>query len=140
MTTFPKVSRRRASAAYATVGLLAGAAHVLASDGDSIRLWREVLPLAGIVGALLGAFMRPVGWLRGALVAMLAVPGFALLYAFAETAMMAGRGEVSTPADWVMGVAHWAGVVLAQAAAGGVVAALAGAAAGGWLGSKRPIA
>lgn len=126
-------SRRRAALAFALVGLLAGSAHVVASDAMSLRLWREVLPLAGIVGAVLGALLRPAGWRRGGLVALLAILLFAFAYALAETAMMAGRGEIDSLADWPAQVLHWTLVVLQKSALGAAVATVAGAAAGQWL-------
>lgn len=52
--------------------------------------------------------------------------------------MMAGRGEIAGLADWAAGVLHWTGVTLSQAAVGGTVATVAGAAAGQWLGRRRP--
>lgn len=128
--------RRQAALAFALVGLLAGSAHVLSSEPESLRLWREVLPLACIVGAVLGALFRPSGWRAGALLALLAIPGFALAYALAETAMMASRGELAGLADWPASVVHWTGVVLRQALVGAVVAALAGVLAGRWLGQR----
>ncbi|MEQ8654477.1 MAG: hypothetical protein RIC87_18560 [Kiloniellales bacterium] len=133
MDSVKQPSRRRAALAFALVGLLAGAAHVLASEGDSLRLWREVLPLACLIGALLGLVFRPAGWRKGALVAFLAIPAFAFAYALAETVMLANRGALSGLADWPATVLHWLGVVLAKSALGGVVATLAGALAGYWL-------
>lgn len=130
----PKISRRRAAGAFAVVGLLAGAAHVLATEAGDLRLWREVAPLAVLLGALLGAAFRPVGWRQGAALALIAIPAFALAYALAETAMTAGRGELSGVGDGAAAAAHWIGVVMRQAAIGGVAAALAGAAGGAWLG------
>ncbi len=127
-------SRRRAAFAFGLVGLLAGAAHVIASDSESLRLWREVLPLACVVGAVLGAVLRPPGWRRGASLALLAVFVFALAYAIAETAMMASRNEIEQLVDWPASILHWTGVVLAKSAVGALVAILSGAAAGHWLG------
>ncbi len=131
----PVPSRLRAALSFALVGLLAGTAHVLAHEPESPRLWREVLPLACIVGAVLGALFRPSGWFQGLLVALLALPGFAIVYAVAETAMMAGRGEIAGLAEWPAWILHWTALVLTRSAVGGLVAIMAGAAAG-WL-SKR---
>lgn len=124
----------RCAGAFAAAGLVAGAAHVLWTDADSLRLWREVLPLAGLIGATVGAIFRPAGWRRGALAALLAAPAFALAYAVAEASMMAGRGEVSGLGGWLSGVADWTAIVLARSAAGASVAIAAGAAAGWRLG------
>ncbi|GAB5467446.1 MAG: hypothetical protein Kilf2KO_04760 [Rhodospirillales bacterium] len=135
--TVSSPSRRRAALGFALVGLLAGGAHVLASEADSLRLWREVLPLACLVGAILGVLFRPARWLSGALVALLAVFGFALAYAVAETAILAGRGEIAGLGAWPASIFHWIGVVLAQSALGGAVAVLAGALAGVWIGRPR---
>ncbi len=130
------MSARRAALAFGLAGLVAGGAHVIATDAGNVRLWREVLPLAGVIGALLGAVLRPAGWRRGALTALLAVPAFAVLYAVAETAMMAGRGEISGLAGWADGVIHWTGVVLGKATVGVGAAVLAGAVAGAWVNRK----
>lgn len=130
----PKTSRRRAAGGFAVVGLFAGGAHVLGADPADMRLWREVLPLAVLLGALLGAAFRPVGWRQGAVLALVAVPAFALAYALAETAMMAGRGELAGIGDGAAATAHWIGVVMRQALIGGGVAVVAGAAVGAWLG------
>ncbi len=129
-------SRRRAAAAFAVVGLLAGAAHVLATEPGSLRLWREVLPLAALIGAALGALVRPVGWGRGALVALLAAPAFAVAYAIAEAAMMASRGDIVGVGEWLAAVGHWTVVVLGKAAIGAAAAMAGGAAAGRWLGRR----
>jgi len=131
-------SRRRAAAAFAAVGLAAGAVHVIAADAGDPRLWRETLPLAGVVGALLGAAVRPTGWFAGLLTAILAVPVFAFAYAVAETAIAASRGDVAGLAGWSASISHWTEQVLAQATVGAAAAILASAAAGFWLGRPRP--
>lgn len=127
-------SRRLAAAAFAGVGLSAGAAHVLVSDSESLRLWREALPLAGLTGALLGAVFRPNDWLSGASTSFLALPAFSVSYGLAETAIIATQNEITGLASWIASIAYWAGEVLAQAAIGGAIAILAGATAGLWLG------
>lgn len=124
------ISRHRAALAFAIVGLLAGAAHVLGRDADSMRLWRETLPLVGLAGACLGMCLRPAGWLRGALVGAVGAPIAAIGYAIVETAMMSTRGEITDVADVVGALLHWSSVVLGQAGPGGAMAALAGAVAG----------
>ena len=130
-------SRYRAAAAFAAVGLLAGGAHVVATDIASQRLWREVLPLACLIGAILGALTLPTGWRRGALVAFVAAPAFALAYSVAEVAMMIVRGEITDFREWMMAILHWLFVVLDKATIGALVATLAGAAAGRWLGRSQ---
>lgn len=130
----PDPSRRRAALAFAAVGLVAAAAHALASDAGSLRLWRETLPLAGLVGAAAGAILRPSGWSAGALVSLLAVFAFALAYGVAETAIAAGRGDIAGPGGWVESLVRWTADVVAKAGVGGTVAILAGGAAGHWLG------
>lgn len=129
-------SRRRAAAAFAAVGLLAAAAHVLTTEPESMRLWRETLPLAALIGALAGAVLRPADWRRGALIGLLAAPAFALAYALAESAMMAGRGEIAGAGEWLAAVWRWFVVVIRQAAVGALAAALGGAVAGHWLGGR----
>lgn len=116
--------------AFAIVGLLAGAAHVLGRDADSLRLWRETLPLACLAGAVLGLCLRPTGWLRGALAGVVGAPIAAIGYAIAETAMMSTRGEVTGVGDIAAALLYWTGLVLGQAALGAAVAAVAGAVAG----------
>jgi len=130
-------SRAHAAAFFAVAGLLAGAAHVLATEAGDLRLWREVLPLAGVVGAILGAAVRPANWRQGVLTALLALPAFALAYALAETAMMYARGEISSPAEAVRALAHWFAVVVRKAAVGAVAANLFGGVAGWLLGRMR---
>lgn len=126
-------SRGLAAAIFASVGLIAGAAHVGFNEADNIRLWREVLPLAGIVGACLGAAFRPTRWLSAALTALLAILAFAMVYGIAETAILASRGEISGVYGWAVSSIYWAGEVLSKAAFGGIVAILAGAMSSRWL-------
>ena len=129
--------RLTAAAAFAAAGLIAAAAHVLLTDPQSLRLWRETLPLAAGVGAALGALVRPAGWRQGAALALLAIPAFALAYATAETAMAATRREVTTLADWPASIVRWTGTVLQKALAAGGVAVVAGAVAGRVAGQSR---
>jgi|GEM_PF-1831780 hypothetical protein len=126
-------SRLRAAALFASVGLIAGTAHVLTSDAENLRLWREVLPLAALVGGVLGAVFRPLGWRKGAHAALLAVFAFSIAYGVAETAILASRNEVSGLAGWTVSIFHWMGVVLSKAAIGAVTATLAGGFVGFWL-------
>ena len=123
-------SRGLAAIAFAAVGLVAGAAHVLANDVESLRLWREVSPLAVLVGACVGALARPRDWLSGGLASFLALLVFAVAYGVAEAFIGVGRDEVAGLAEWVASVGFWAKKVLAQAALGGAAATLAGAAMG----------
>lgn len=124
------ISRRRAALAFALVGVFAGAAHVLFRDADSLRLWRETLPLTGLAGACLGAWLRPAGWMRGAFVGGIGAPIAAIGYAIVETIMMAARGEIADIGDAVTAILHWTSVVFGQAALGAIVAGLVGAVAG----------
>jgi len=129
-------SHRLAAALFASVGLMAATAHVLASEAENLRLWREVLPLAALVSAVLGAVFRPIGWLRGALTACVAVFVFAIAYSIAETAILASRNEIAGFSEWAASIFYWMGVVLSKAAIGGSVATLAGGASGFWLGHR----
>jgi len=124
------ISRRRAALAFALVGVVAGAAHVLFRDADNMRLWRETLPLAGLAGACLGAWLRPAGWRRGAFVGAVGAPIAAFGYAIVETIMMAARGEIVDIGDAATAILHWTSVILGQAALGAVIASLLGAVAG----------
>lgn len=126
-------SRWRAAVLFGGVGLIAGAAHVLVSDMDNVRLWREVLPLAGFVGGGLGGLFRPIGWRRGALAGLQALLAFATAYAIAETAIQASQNEIAGVAGWISSVAIWVVVVLSKAAVGGIVAIIASGALGLWL-------
>ena len=126
-------TRRQAAISFAMVGLIAGTAQVLTSDIDNTRLWREVIPLASLVGAVLGTVLQPCGWRSGAVAAVLALLSFTLTYGVAETAMMAGRGEIDNFLQWPASILHWTGLVLSQAAIGGIAATLAGGIAGNWL-------
>lgn len=128
-----RLTRTRAAALFGGVGLIAGAAHVLMDDAENLRLWREVLPLAVLVGGALGAIFRPIGWCKGALAALLAVFAFAIAYSVAETAILASRNEVTGLAGWTASIFRWIGVVLSKAAIGGSVATLAGGVGGYWL-------
>ncbi len=125
--------RLLAAALFAGVGMIAGAAHVLMDDAENLRLWREVLPLAALVGSVLGAIFRPNGWRKGALAALLAVFAFAIAYGVAETAILASRNEVTGLAGWTASIFHWIGVVLSKAAIGGLTTTLAGSVGGFWL-------
>ncbi len=127
-------SRRQAAIMFAAVGVAAATVHVLWHDAGNLRLWREALPLAALVGALLGAVFRPCGWRVGGLVALAAIPIVALGYGTAETAILAGRGTITGAVGWIESIVFWVGVVLAKVAIGGITAILAGAAAGRWLG------
>lgn len=126
-------SRKLAAALFASVGFMAATAHVLASDAENLRLWREVLPLAALVGAVLGALFRPAGWLQGALTACVAVFVFAIAYSVAETVIYDGQNEIARFSGWAASIFYWMGVVLSEAAIGGIVATLAGGSGGFWL-------
>jgi hypothetical protein len=63
------VSRTRAAALFALAGAGAAAVHVLTETPGALRDWRQTLPLAGLLGALLGwfGFDAPRGLLGGAM-------------------------------------------------------------------------
>lgn len=126
-----------AAALFAGVGLMAGAAHVLASDAENPRLWREVLPLSALTGGALGAIFRPLGWRQGALAALLAVFAFAIAYSVAETAILGTQNEVTGFTGWTGSIFHWMGIVLSKAALGGSFATVAGGAGGFWLRHRK---
>jgi hypothetical protein len=137
MTAPPRrPTRRQAAIIFAVVGLLAGSAHVLANDASSVRLWREILPLAGIACAAFGWLLRPRGYFLGAIAATSALIGFTLAYAVAETVMAAGRGEIEDLIEWQTSILHWADVVFSQAALAWHAGLLAGGLAGMWLGRR----
>jgi hypothetical protein len=127
-------SRRRAAIVFAMVGLVVGSAHVLVNDASSIRLWREILPLAGLACGAFGWLLRPHRYYLGMLAGTLAVLGFTLTYAVAETIMTAGRGEIDGLTEWWISIMHWAGMVFSQTRMAWLTSILVGGLAGAWLG------
>ncbi|MEO1194032.1 MAG: hypothetical protein AAFY02_19905 [Pseudomonadota bacterium] len=132
-----KPKRRWAALLFALVGLLAGATHVLTTAPESVQLWREVLPLACLVGAGLGALLRPRDWFRGAAAAAIALLVFALAYALAETVIQVRRGEVSGLDAMLESLLHWSLVVISKIGLAGLVAIAAGALAGFFLSRSK---
>ena len=126
-------SRSAAALAFGVAGVVAAAAHVLTTNPDSVRLWRETVPLGLLVGGMLGAAFRPMGWRAGALLALVALPLFAFIYGVAEVAMMTSRGEIEGPEVWPDVLLLWMAIVLYQAGVSGVVAVIGGGLAGAWL-------
>ena len=80
--------RRRAALAFGAAGALAAAVHVLTETPGELRDWRQTLPLATLVGAALGAALRPVGWRAGL------AAGFGGLVAF-MAAFALGHGMIA---------------------------------------------
>ncbi|MEL0003725.1 MAG: hypothetical protein VW620_11990 [Rhodospirillales bacterium] len=125
-----KIGRGWYGAAFAVAGVIAGAVHVLTVAPESFRLWREVLPLSGAVGFLLGALIRPSGMFAGAAAGVAALFIFALAYSLGETLIQVIQGELLGVRSWILSVLHWMNEVLTQIG----VAAAAAVFLGGILG------
>lgn len=86
--------RLRAALAFSVAGLAAASLHVIVETPGALRDWRQTLPLAALVGALLGAIPSPRR--RGAAEAVLLGGGIAVagLMGFAA-AFAIGHGLIS---------------------------------------------
>jgi hypothetical protein len=102
---------------------------VLADTPAELRDWRQTVPLAAALGALVGALLSPRGWAFGALAAAAACLDFAILF---------GAGHALIARDLA---AFWPGLLGALAGlvgAGGVAAVALGGLAGWACGRDAP--
>ena len=127
-----KISRIRCGLIFAVAGLTAGAVHIVEVAPESLRLWREVLPLTGVVGFILGAVVRPSGVRAGAITGVAAVMIFALTYSLSETIVQAFQGKLLDATSWVTSIIEWTGIVISKMSIAAFAAILCGV-IGGWL-------
>lgn len=128
----------RGALALALAGMGAAAAHVLVETPGEARDWRQTLPLAALVGAVLGRFgLAPrlragrgrAARAAGAALAAGGLAAFAAVFAGGHVAIETARGA---EAGWAESLAR---AVAAVAGPGGL-AALAFAALAGWLAGR----
>lgn len=127
-----KISRIRCGLIFAVAGLTAGAVHIVEVAPESLRLWREVLPLTGVVGFILGAVVRPFGVRAGAITGVVALMIFALTYSLSETIVQAFQGKLLDATSWVNSIIEWTGIVISKMSIAAFAAILCGV-IGGWL-------
>jgi hypothetical protein len=117
--------RTRAALAFAAVGAAAAAVHVLTDTPGNVRDWRQTLPLAAVLGAALGAGLRPASAASGLAAAVLGMAGFAVVFALghglidgggaAEAFDRAARALVAPAGACALGFAAVAGWLLGSA-------------------------
>jgi hypothetical protein len=92
------VSRTRGAALFALAGAGAAAVHVLTETPGALRDWRQTLPLAALLGALLGwfGFAAPQGRLagakRGAALVIGGLAAFTLVFATGHALISGSHG------------------------------------------------
>ncbi len=116
---------------FALAAAGAAAFHVLTETQGAMRDWRQTLPLAAVLGAALGLWLRPRGALAGIGAGVVGMGAFALAFA-------AGHGliEAAGGADPMRAGAAAAGRVFAVAYGRTGLALLALCAVAGWLAGR----
>lgn len=87
------MTRLRSALLFAAAAGGAAALHVVVDTPGTLHHWRQILPLALILGALVGALVRPKGALWGAIAAMIGLWAFAAVFAVGHGAIAALQGD-----------------------------------------------
>ena len=116
---------------FALAAAGAAALHVATETPGAMRDWRQTLPLAAVLGAALGLWLRPRGWLAGLGAAVVGMGAFAAVFAAGHGAIEAAGG-----ADPLRAAAGAAGRVFAVAYGPTGLALLVLCGLAGWLAGR----